>query len=83
MIISTGWFKRWFDSDYMSDGPYFSADVMEFIVESKVSLLGSDMPYWDSASEPTGHLLTFSKVTHLCWHQFMAQIKLQKVPESS
>lgn len=23
LIISTGWFKRWFDSDYMSDGHTF------------------------------------------------------------
>jgi len=61
LIISTGWFKHWFDSDYMSDGPYFSADVIEFMVESKVSLLGADMPYWDSSTEPTGHLLTFFK----------------------
>lgn len=65
LIISTGWFKHWFESDFMTDGPYFSADVMEFIVESKVSLLGSDMPYWDSTSEPTGHLLTFFKSNSL------------------
>jgi len=61
LIISTGWFTHWFDPDYISDSPYFSADVMEFLVESKVSLFGSDMPCWDSPSEPTGHLLTFFK----------------------
>ena len=61
LIISTGWFKHWFESDFMTEGPYFSADVMEFMVESKVSLFGSDMPAWDSPSEPTGHLLTFFK----------------------
>ena len=61
LIISTGWFKHWFESDFLTDGPYFSVDVMEFMVESKVSLFGSDMPAWDSPSEPTGHLLTFFK----------------------
>jgi kynurenine formamidase len=61
LIISTGWFKHWFESDFLTDGPYFSVDVMDFMVESKVSLFGSDMPAWDSPSEPTGHLLTFFK----------------------
>jgi kynurenine formamidase len=61
LIISTGWFKHWFETDYLSDGPFFSADVMEFMVESKVSLLGSDMPCWDSPTYPTGHLLTYFK----------------------
>lgn len=61
IIISTGWFKRWFDPEFLSDGPFFSPDVMELMVSSGVSLLGSDMPCWDSPSHPTGHLLEFFK----------------------
>ena len=61
LIISTGWFKHWFDPEYLSDGPFFSPDVMEFMVASKVGLLGSDMPCWDSPTHPTGHLLTYFK----------------------
>lgn len=34
---------------------------MELMVSSGVSLLGSDMPCWDSPSHPTGHLLEFFK----------------------
>ena len=61
LVISTGWSKHWFEPDYLSDCPIFSADVMDFMVESKVSLLGSDMPCWDSPTHPTGHLLNFFK----------------------
>ena len=59
LIISTGWYKHWFDPEFLNDGPYFAPDAIDFMLKCDVSLVGADLPCWDNPAKPTGHLRVF------------------------
>lgn len=60
LLVSTGWDRAWDDPGYVTDGPFFATDVIEWVVErARPSIFGADLPRFDSPSEPRNHLVTF------------------------
>lgn len=51
LLISTGWESKFGMGDYYVDYPHFSPDVVEFLVEKGVKMIGADIP---SADPPDG-----------------------------
>ena len=56
LVVGTGWSDMWDSELYVSDGPFFSEDAIEFVMESNFGILGGDFPRYDNPQAPTGHL---------------------------
>ena len=52
ILVGTGWGKYWMDSCYLDASPYFTYDAMQYLVEKKPFLLGTDFPRWESFEHP-------------------------------
>lgn len=47
LLISAGWENRWDKKNFFSESPHFSKEAMDWILEKKISILGSDVPCYD------------------------------------
>lgn len=52
LLVGTGWDKHWHKADYGTNGPYFTAGAIDWVLEHDFSLLGGDMPRYDSPQNP-------------------------------
>ena len=52
LIIGTGWDVKWHDKDFISACPFFALAAMEWIFDQQVSLMGADLPRFDSWETP-------------------------------
>ena len=59
VLVSTGWGKNWESADFLKACPFFKHDAMDFLIESKLFLLGSDSPMWENVENPEGFFPKF------------------------
>lgn len=52
ILVGTGWGKYWMESCYLDASPYFTYDAMQWLVEKKPFLLGSDFARWENFEHP-------------------------------
>lgn len=52
ILVGTGWGKHWMEPCYLNASAYFTYEAMEFLVEKKPCLLGTDLPRWESFEHP-------------------------------
>ncbi len=52
IFVATGWDTRWREPDFLLGSPNFSRGAMDWILDHKPFLLGSDLPRWDSWKNP-------------------------------
>jgi kynurenine formamidase len=52
LLVCTGWDARWYDEDYVSACPFFTLEAMQWIFSLGVSLMGADLPRFDSWETP-------------------------------
>lgn len=56
LLVGTGWDKMWEDPAFVDNGPFFSEDAIEYVVEMGFGILGGDTARFDNPDAPTGHL---------------------------
>jgi kynurenine formamidase len=61
VLVSTGWGKKWRSPDFIKSSPFMKYDAMDFLIESKPFLLGSDSPMWENPEKPEGFFPNFFK----------------------
>ncbi len=44
LLVASGWDRKWQDSDFVTQCPYFLPEAMEWVVQQDVSILGLDIP---------------------------------------
>lgn len=49
LLIGTKWDKNWNEDFYISESPYFTEEAVKFIMNLEVTLLGSDIPCYNSS----------------------------------
>lgn len=56
LLISTGWDRLWWDdgTTFVGQSPHFELEVMQWIVDHQVSILGGDMPCFDDPRDGQG-----------------------------
>jgi len=52
LLVSTGWDSKWHDADFVAACPFFTLEAMEWIFDQGVSLMGADLPRFDSWEAP-------------------------------
>ena len=52
LLVGTGWDKHWYEADYVTNPPYFTAGAIDWVLEHDFSLLGGDTPRYDSPNNP-------------------------------
>jgi kynurenine formamidase len=52
IIVSTGYGRRWFSSDYLEKSPFFKKDAVYYLLDKKPILLSSDFPAWENTVNP-------------------------------
>jgi kynurenine formamidase len=52
LLVGTGWDSHWYEPDYVTNPPYFTAAAIDWVLEHDFSLLGGDTPRYDSPSNP-------------------------------
>jgi arylformamidase len=52
LLVATGWGSRWHAPDFVENCPYFTREAMEWVFQREVSLMGADMPRFDSWRTP-------------------------------
>jgi kynurenine formamidase len=52
VLVGTGWGKHWMEPHYLDASPYFTYEAMEYLVNKKPFLLGTDFPRWESFEHP-------------------------------
>ncbi|GAU80037.1 cyclase family protein [Fusibacter sp. 3D3] len=50
VIFKFGWSDKWYNGDYYSNYPFFSAEAVEYMIQNKVKLVGLDTPSPDDSS---------------------------------
>jgi kynurenine formamidase len=59
ILVSTGWGRNWRSLDFIKASPFMKYDAMDFLIESKPFVLGSDSPMWENLEKPEGFLPNF------------------------
>lgn len=59
ILVCTGWGAKWEDPCFLPDSPYFSAAAMDHLLALKPTLIGADLPRWDSLDDPQGFFERF------------------------
>lgn len=54
LIFRTGWDKMWDSPDFVSKSPYLTKAAMEWILDKEPSIIGADVPCFDSSTKPEG-----------------------------
>jgi len=56
ILISTGYYKKWFDKDYLAQSPFFSKEAIDYILDKEPYLLGADFASWENTEDLEGFL---------------------------
>ena len=56
VLISTGYYKKWFDDDYLSKSPFFSREAFDYILDKEPCLVSSDFASWENTEDLEGFL---------------------------
>jgi arylformamidase len=54
VLLSTGWERRWNQPRFVEDSPHLSLEAMRWLVGTGASIIGGDIPCFDSATQPAG-----------------------------
>lgn len=54
ILLCAHWGSKWDDKDYLSMSPYITLEAMQWLVEKKPFLMGSDFPTWDNVQNTQG-----------------------------
>ena len=52
LLVGTGWDSHWYEADFVTNPPYFTAGAIDWVLEHDFSLLGGDTPRYDSPNNP-------------------------------
>jgi kynurenine formamidase len=61
LLVGTGWDSHWYQADFVTNPPYFTAAAIDWVLEHDFSLLGGDTPRYDSPSNPQNFFPKFFK----------------------
>jgi kynurenine formamidase len=56
ILISTGFYKKWFDKDYLSASPYFSKEAFDYLLDKDPLLVSADFANWENIEDLQGFL---------------------------
>ena len=65
ILVGTGWGKKWMKEDYLKMSPFFTTDAMEWLINKKPSLIGTDFASWENIRQPAGFFPMFYKANIL------------------
>ncbi len=51
LLISTRWERYWNKQNFLSDSPRFAHELIEWVIDKHLGILGSDVPAWDAEWE--------------------------------
>ena len=54
ILLCAHWGDKWKDADYLSMSPYITLEAMQWLVDQKPFLMGSDFPTWDNVQNSQG-----------------------------
>ncbi len=77
LVIGTGWGQYWMDPDYVTHGPYFTKEAMNWLLSKKPFIIGSDSPRWEHMEKPQGFFSDFYAADVL---MLAPMVKLEEVP---
>ncbi|MDO4846262.1 MAG: cyclase family protein [Oscillospiraceae bacterium] len=80
IIIGTGWGRYWFHPDNLKYAPYLTKEAMDWIIEKKPFLLGSDITRWENLEKPEGFFDDFYAANILMAGPFV-DLELCKAPK--
>lgn len=52
LLVCTGWDKNWYDPGFVNQSPHFTLEAMHWIFDRQISLMGADLPRFDSWEDP-------------------------------
>jgi arylformamidase len=52
LLVCSGWDRKWRDEDFVTNCPYITREAMDWIFDQRVSLMGADLPRFDSWEKP-------------------------------
>jgi kynurenine formamidase len=52
LLVCTGWDRNWYDTSYVAQSPHFTLEAMHWILDQQISLMGADLPRFDSWENP-------------------------------
>jgi arylformamidase len=61
LLICSGWDRKWHDEDFVANCPYITREAMDWIFDQHVSLVGADLPRFDSWQKPQLFFADFFK----------------------
>jgi arylformamidase len=61
LLVGTGWDTHWYQGDFVSNPPYFTAEAIDWVLDHDFSLLGGDTPRYDSPTNPQNFFPKFFK----------------------
>ena len=53
-LVATGWDSRRGDPSYVTDGPYFERDAVQWLVDQGIDILAGDWAVFDNLESPQG-----------------------------
>jgi len=59
LLVYTGWDEKWNEPIFISDCPHFHKETLDWILEKKIYIWGSDIPRYDDPKRPAGLLKIF------------------------
>ena len=79
LLISTGWDSHWDEPDFMTHSPHFRYSAVEWVVQHKCGLLGSDAANWSDLSEKPSFFPMFFRSETLL---LAPLVNLRRIPVS-
>ena len=52
LLIGTGWDREWRAPGFVDQSPHFTLEAMQWIFDQQISLMGADLPRFDSWEDP-------------------------------
>ncbi len=80
ILVGSGWGKYWMDPDYVTMGPYFTKGAMDWMLEKKPVIIGSDSSRWENLEQPQGFFGDFYAANVL---MLAPLVNLEQVPFTS
>ncbi len=59
VLICCNWGRKWRDSDYLTNSPYFTRAAMAWLISKNPFLIGTDFPRWDNLKDSQGFFPEF------------------------
>ena len=69
VLISTGWDRKWDDSDYIDNSPYIEREAALWLFDRQIGLLASDFPRFDDPAQ-----------MQFPWQEFWERVNLLLAP---